>query len=68
MVAWRREGGRPRGGHIWADLRDEFPGGKVTIAVSNFPMNNSPADGFLPASRDALSVWIEEMKLPPLEE
>ena len=41
---------------------------KVTIAVSNFPMNNRPADGFLPASRDPLSVWLEEMKLPPLRE
>ena len=40
---------------------------KVTIAASNFPMNNRPADGFLPASRDSLSVWLEEMKIPPLE-
>jgi hypothetical protein len=38
----------------------------VTIAVSDFPMNNRPADGFLPASRDSLSVWLEEMKIPPL--
>jgi hypothetical protein len=30
-------------------------------------MNNRPADGFLPASRDSLSVWLEEMKFPPLE-
>jgi alpha-galactosidase len=67
IVAWRREGWRPRGSHVWAEFRDEFKRGKVTIAVSNFPMNNRPADGFLPASRDSLSVWLEEMKIPPLE-
>ncbi len=68
VVAWRREGGKPRGGHIWADFRDEFNQGPVTIAVSNFPMNNKKSDGLLPASRDALSVWMEEMQLPPLGE
>jgi hypothetical protein len=67
VVAWRREGGKPRGGYIRADLRNEFKGGKVTIAVSNFPMNNRPADGFIPA-RYPLSVWLEEMKIPPLTE
>jgi hypothetical protein len=67
VVAWRREGGKPRGGYIRADLRNEFKGGKVTIAVSNFPMNNRPADGFIPA-RSPLSVWLEEMKIPPLTE
>ena len=65
VVAWRREGGKPRGGHVWADFRDEFKGGKVTIAVSNFPMNNRPADRFIPAGAP-LSVWMEEMKLPPV--
>jgi hypothetical protein len=68
IVAWRREGWKPRGSHVWAGFRDEFKGGQVTIAVSNFPMNNRTADGFLPASRDPLSVWLEEMKIPPLTE
>jgi hypothetical protein len=67
ITAWRREGWRPRGSHVWADTRNEFKGGKVTIAVSNFPMNNKTAEGFLPASRDPLGVWLEEMKLPPVE-
>ncbi len=67
ITAWRREGWRPRGSHVWANFRDEVKGGKVTIAVSNFPMNNRTADGFLPASRDPLSIWLEEMKIPPLE-
>jgi len=65
VTAWRREGGKPRGAHVWAESRDEFKGGKVTIAVSNFPMNNQSDDRFIPA-RAPLSVWLEEMKLPPL--
>lgn len=65
VVAWRREGGKPRGGPVWADFRDEFKPGRVTLAVSNFPMNNRPADGFIPAGAP-LSVWLEEMKIPPL--
>jgi hypothetical protein len=65
VVAWRRESSKPRGGHVWAGFRDEFKGGKVTIAVSNFPMNNRTDDRFIPA-RAPLSVWLEEMKIPPL--
>jgi alpha-galactosidase len=67
ITAWRKQGWKPRGSHVWADVRGEFKGGKVTIAVSNFPMNNKTAEGFLPASRDPLGVWLEEMKLPPVE-
>ena len=67
IVAWRRQGGQPRGSHVWINSRDEFKGGKVTIAVANFPMNNSPADGFLPAGTP-LRIWMEEMKIPPVEE
>jgi hypothetical protein len=65
VVAWRREGVKPRGGHVWADLRDLFQGGKATIAVANFPMNDRPADRFIPAGAP-LSVWLEESKVPPL--
>ena len=68
ITAWRKQGWKPRGSHVWADVRGEFKGGKVTIAVSNFPMNNKTAEGFLPASRDPLGVWLEEMKLPPVEQ
>jgi len=67
VAAWRREGGQPRGGHVWAAFRDEFKGGKATLAVSSFPMDNRPADKFIPAGAH-LSVWMEEMKLPPLGE
>ena len=30
-------------------------------------LKNEKADGFLLASRDPLGVWLEEMKLPPVE-
>jgi len=66
VIAWRREGSKPRGGHVWADFRDEFKDGKVTIAVSNFPMNNRSEGSFIPAGVP-LSVWVEEMKLPPIQ-
>jgi len=65
IVRWRREGHRPRGSHVWADFRDEFKGGKVTISVAAFPMNNRPEASFIP-DRDPLGVWIEKMKIPPL--
>jgi alpha-galactosidase len=66
IVAWRREGGRPRGSHVWADFRGEFNAGPVTIAVANFPMNNFKGDGFLPAGQP-LGISMEEMKVPPVE-
>ena len=54
-----------RGSPVWDDFRDEFKGGKVTIAVANFPMNNWNAS-FMPF-RAPLRVWVEEMKIPPVE-
>jgi hypothetical protein len=65
VTAWRKEGWKPRGGHVWADVRGEFNSGKVTLAVCTFPMNNRAPDSFIPAG-PPLSVWLEEMKLPPL--
>ena len=67
VVAWRREGNKPRGSYIWPEFRDDFKGGNVTIAVGNFPMHNRPVEGLIPPG-EALNVWIEEMKLPPLEQ
>lgn len=66
VTAWRKEGGKPRGSHLWADFRDEFKGGQITLAVANFPMNNTKGDGFLPAGKP-LSIWLEEMKIPPVQ-
>lgn len=62
---WRRQGNSPRGVNIYPEFRELFQGGKVTIAVSSFAMENFEADRFVPPGQ-ALSVWIEEMKLPPV--
>jgi len=57
-----RQGGQPRGGHIYKDFRDEFKGGKVTIAVKSFLRYGVRG----PAPQGHLTVWLEEQKLPPV--
>ena len=60
-----RQGGQPRGAHIFADLRPEIEdGGKVTIAATSFLRYNHPRFGVRPP-RGHISVWLEEMKIPP---
>jgi len=61
----KRQGGQPRGGHIYADFRDEFQGGKVTIAATSFLRYNHPRIKPYPPSGH-FSLWLEEMKIPPL--
>lgn len=61
-----RAGGQPRGGHVYADLRGEFKGGKVTLAATSFLQFNKKGAEIPP--RGHLTVWIEEQKLPPLGE
>ena len=47
---------------MYADFRDEFKGGKVTIAATSFLRYDTP-DG---KPRGHLTVWMEEQKIPPL--
>ena len=61
VTKWRRQG--LRGSHVWQDFLDEFKGGKITIAVANFPMADYNPQRFIPAI-GPLSVWIESQKLP----
>jgi len=61
-----RQGGQPRGGHIYSDFRDEFKGGKVTLAATSFLRYNHPRRGIQPP-RGHISLQIEEQKLPPLK-
>jgi hypothetical protein len=61
----KRQGAQPRGGHVYADFRDEFKGGKVTLAATSFLRYNHPRDGVIPP-RGHLTVWLEEMKIPPV--
>ncbi len=61
-----RQGGQPRGAHIYSDFRDEFKGGKVTLAVASFLRYNHPRRGIQPP-RGHISLQIEEQKLPPMK-
>ena len=60
-----RQGGQPRGGYIYHDIRDEFQGGKVTIAVTSFLRYNHPRIKPYPP-RGHLTLQMEQQKLPPL--
>ncbi|MBT8043346.1 MAG: hypothetical protein KJO79_00215, partial [Verrucomicrobiae bacterium] len=64
VTAWRRQG--LRGSHVWAGHLDQLNGGKVTIAVANYPMTNWNPERFIPAI-GPLSVWVEEQKIPDLK-
>lgn len=61
-----RQGGQPRGGHIYADFHDEFKGGQVTIAATSFLRFNHPRTKPYPP-RGYLTLRIEEQKLPPVK-
>jgi alpha-galactosidase len=60
-----RQGGQPRGTHIYSDFRDELKGGKVTLAVTSFLRYNHPRHGVHPP-KGHFSLMIQEMKIPPL--
>ena len=60
----RREGGQPRGSHIYTDFRDQFKGGKVTIAATSFLNYASPRGPIPPTGH--FSLWIEEQKISPV--
>lgn len=62
----KRQGGQPRGGYIYKDLRDEFAGGKVTIAATSFLRYNHPAIKSYP-TQGHMTLWIEEQKIPPVK-
>jgi len=61
----RRQGGQPRGGHIYNEFRSEFKGGKVTIAATSFLRYNNPR-GLIPP-RGHFTLWMEEAKIPPVD-
>jgi hypothetical protein len=62
----KREGGKPRGGHIYNDIRPEFSGGKVTLAAMSFLRFNTPKGPVPPQGH--FSVWLEEQKLPTIKQ
>jgi len=60
-----RQGGQPRGVHIYSDFLDDFKKGEITIALTSFLRYNHPRRGVQPASGH-ISLQIEEQKIPPL--
>jgi len=60
-----RQGGQPRGAFVFADVRDEFKDGKVTIAVTSFLRTNKPGQ---PVPQGHITVWLEEQKAPTIKE
>ena len=58
--AGKRQGGAPRGGFVYKELANEFQRGKVTIAATSF-LNRTKG-----IPKGHFSVWLEEMKIPPL--
>ena len=56
---------QPRDVHIYSDFRDEFNGGKVTLALKSF-LRYNPRRGIQPP-RSHISLQIEEQKLPPIK-
>ena len=61
-----RQGGQPRGAHVYSDFRDEFKGGKVTLAAISFKPYNHPRRGLQPP-RGHISLQIGEQTLPPFK-
>jgi len=61
----KRQGAQPRGGHIYTDFRNEFKGGKVTLAAMSFLRYYHPRIKPYPPSGH-FTLWMEEAKIPPV--
>ena len=59
-----RQGGQPRGGHVYAEFLDDLKDGKATIAVTGFLQRHKRGNPIPPSGH--MTVWIEEQKIPPL--
>jgi hypothetical protein len=65
----RRMGAKPRGGYITKDFVDEFSKDEVTIAATTFLRYGNRAIVQLPpVPQGIFSIWLEEMKLPPIDD
>jgi hypothetical protein len=58
----KREGGQPRGAHLFEDVRGLFDGREVTLAVTSFLRCDKAGTAVPPQGH--LTVWIEEQKIP----
>jgi hypothetical protein len=65
----RRQGAKPRGGFVTKEFVEEFNRGPVTIAATSFlRYGNRAIVTMPPVPQGIFSLWIEEMKLPPLDD
>ncbi len=65
----RGSGGTLRGAFITRELLDEFSKGPVTLAATTFLRYGDRAIVTMPpVPQGVFSMWIEEMKLPPLDD
>jgi len=65
----RRMGAKPRGGYVTRGLAEEFSKGEVTIAATTFlRYGNRAIVQMPPVPQGIFSVWLEEMKIPPLDD
>lgn len=59
-----KSGGSPRGAYLFGDMAKQVSGQEVTLAVKAFLRMNGHANKAAPPTGH-LSVWLEEVKLPP---
>ena len=65
----RRQGAKPRGGYITREFVEELNKGEATIAATTFLRYGSRAIVTMPpVPQGIFSLWLEEMKLPPLDD
>ncbi|MGI9240326.1 MAG: sialate O-acetylesterase [Verrucomicrobiales bacterium] len=60
-----RQGGQPRGAHVYSEFLDTLEDGEVTIAVTSFLQYHKRGAPTPPSGH--LTVWIEEQKIPVVE-
>ncbi len=66
----RRAGGKPRGAYITQEFIEDFNKGEVTIAATTFLRYSNKASAstdFPVVPQGIFSLWVEEMKVPPLD-
>ena len=65
----KRTGGKPRGGFITREFAPEFSKGEITVAATTFlRYGNKGIVQMPPVPQGIFSIWIEEMKVPPIND
>ena len=62
----KRQGAQPRGAFVDREFVKEFQGGTVTIAATSFLKYFHPRAKSIPP-QGHFNLWLEEMKIPPLD-